>query len=410
MLNLRKKAFTLIELLVVIAIIGILATLAVVALQQARQNARDSKRMADMKQIHTALELFYYENSRYPTTAEWNSGTITSSSSQEVFMYNIPTAPTPADGDCQPASNTYTYLTNAEGSTYTIDFCTGKQVSDLPQGAKQMTPGGIIFGASGETGGGGTPTWTCGDPFDDPRDDNIYPTVQIGGQCWMAKNLAYLPAVHNNTEFSAQGTNSLPGYGVYGYNGSVVADAKAYMHTAGNTFNMYQAYGVLYNFHAVNQTGENAICPPGWYVPFHDEWTDLERVVCTLLGNSNCETTFPKNTTTLGWIGTNEGKALKSERTAISSPEVGIPTNDHPRWNYNSTHFGTDDFDFNALSAGGRSASGSFGDLGSFSYLWSSSIDGSSAWYRRLHSSYSSVYRGNVSLDNGFSVRCLRTE
>ena len=156
MLNNKKKAFTLIELLVVIAIIGILATLAVVALQQARQNARDSKRMADMKQVHTALELFFNENGRYPTEEEWNSGIIESESSNNVFMYNIPSSPTPADGNCQSASNTYIYTPQNNGASYTIDFCTGKQVSDLPQGAKQMTPGGIIIGSSGNTGGAGS--------------------------------------------------------------------------------------------------------------------------------------------------------------------------------------------------------------------------------------------------------------
>jgi len=148
----QKKAFTLIELLVVIAIIGILATLAVVALQQARSRARDSKRMADMKQVQTALELFFNENGRYPTTEEWNSGSIVSSTSQETFMYSIPTAPSPADGDCLEASNTYTYVPQNDGASYTIDFCTGKQVSDMPDGAKQMTPGGIIFGSSGSAG------------------------------------------------------------------------------------------------------------------------------------------------------------------------------------------------------------------------------------------------------------------
>ena len=66
--NKNKSAFTLIELLVVIAIIGILSTLAVVYLSNARQSARDAKRIADIKQIQTALELYYQDNNEYPAT------------------------------------------------------------------------------------------------------------------------------------------------------------------------------------------------------------------------------------------------------------------------------------------------------------------------------------------------------
>ena len=62
----NKKGFTLIELLVVIAIIGLLSTLAVVALGNARVKARDAKRMSDLKQIQTALELFYTDQNAYP--------------------------------------------------------------------------------------------------------------------------------------------------------------------------------------------------------------------------------------------------------------------------------------------------------------------------------------------------------
>lgn len=64
----NKKGFTLIELLVVIAIIGVLSTLAVVALGSARQKANDAKRLSDVKQIQTALELYYTDHNQYPTT------------------------------------------------------------------------------------------------------------------------------------------------------------------------------------------------------------------------------------------------------------------------------------------------------------------------------------------------------
>jgi prepilin-type N-terminal cleavage/methylation domain-containing protein len=59
-------AFTLIELLVVIAIIGILATVSVIALNNARAKSRDTKRVADIKQLTTALALYYNDKKEYP--------------------------------------------------------------------------------------------------------------------------------------------------------------------------------------------------------------------------------------------------------------------------------------------------------------------------------------------------------
>jgi prepilin-type N-terminal cleavage/methylation domain-containing protein len=64
----NRKAFTLVELLVVIAIIGLLSTVAVVSLNSARAKARDTKRIADIKQIMTAMNLYLNENGHYPDT------------------------------------------------------------------------------------------------------------------------------------------------------------------------------------------------------------------------------------------------------------------------------------------------------------------------------------------------------
>ena len=69
MLKRQRKGFTLIELLVVIAIIGLLSTLAVVALNGARAKARDAKRVADIRQVQTALDLYSNDSAGYPGVA-----------------------------------------------------------------------------------------------------------------------------------------------------------------------------------------------------------------------------------------------------------------------------------------------------------------------------------------------------
>lgn len=62
----KKGGFTLIELLVVISIIGVLSTIAMTSLNGARMKARDARRLSDMEQIKTALELYYADHGAYP--------------------------------------------------------------------------------------------------------------------------------------------------------------------------------------------------------------------------------------------------------------------------------------------------------------------------------------------------------
>ncbi len=68
MLKKNQKGFTLLELLVVIGIIGLLASILVVNLTSTRRRARDTKRVADVRNLQTAGEDYYGRSGKYPTT------------------------------------------------------------------------------------------------------------------------------------------------------------------------------------------------------------------------------------------------------------------------------------------------------------------------------------------------------
>lgn len=157
-----KKGFTLVELLVVVAIIGLLSTLAVVALGSARGKARDAKRLSDIKQVQTALELFYNDNNGYPVAAApplalGGAGAVTLSgagitaangAAGTTYMGQVPSNPAPGgapynytpkksdNGDCTAAP-----VTNCV--SYNITFTLEGQTGSLAAGAHTATPSGI---------------------------------------------------------------------------------------------------------------------------------------------------------------------------------------------------------------------------------------------------------------------------
>ncbi len=98
-----KRGFTLIELLVVIAIIGILSSIVLASLNSARKKGRDARRIADVKQIQLALELYYDAHSSYPTTAQYAANLVS-----EGFISTVPTDPSSGLGYAYEAIGTGT--------------------------------------------------------------------------------------------------------------------------------------------------------------------------------------------------------------------------------------------------------------------------------------------------------------
>ena len=227
--------------------------------------------------------------------------------------------------------------------------------------------------------------WYCGNQFTDSRDNKNYTTVQIGNQCWMAENLAYLPSVSP----PHLGSETSPYYYVYDYYGTDVNTAK--------DSNNYHIYGVLYNWPAAMNgqassnsvpSGVQGICPSGWHLPSDEEWKILEGEVDSIYGYPDPIWDNPV------WRGTDVGGNLKeTDTTHWSSPNTGA----------------TNSSGFTALPAGYRYHNqGEFRGLGLGAHFITSAENGiNTEWLRHLNYGRVMARRYNDYKSTGYSVRCL---
>lgn len=195
----------------------------------------------------------------------------------------------------------------------------------------------------------------CGNPFVDVRDGQSYNSVVIGDQCWMAENL--------NVGAMIDG----------GLNPSNNATIEKYCYN--NTISNCDEYGGLYLWSEMMeyaiQPGIQGICPADWHIPEFAEYTLLTNY----LGGDTVAGGKMKETGTLHWTTPNTGATNESGFT-------GLP--------------------------GGYIYYGQFQAGGTWSHLWSSTIDGPHAWYQAFYYYNANVYPSFGNFNYGFSVRCIK--
>jgi len=201
-------------------------------------------------------------------------------------------------------------------------------------------------------------------------DGNVYKTIRIGNQLWMAENLKVTR--YNNGDSI---TN--------------IIDPSVWTGLNSGAYSMYDndssnvsTYGLLYNWYAVNDSRN--ISPSGWHVPTDDEWKEMEMY----LGMSQSDAD------NVSWRGTDEGGKLK---------EIGIE-----HWISPNTG-ATNESGFTALPGGIRDVDGPFRYLGYYAWYWTSYKDNEGkVWGRYLYNQAAGVVRDYYTLNSGYSVRCIK--
>lgn len=116
------SGFTLIELLVVISIIGVLTTLVAANLNSARERARDAERKSDLKNISTALRLYFNDNGAYPASLDWGQP-WKSADDKTTYMSTIPNDPLYDVNDTNSPQYIYTPGAPPDEDTFVLTAC-----------------------------------------------------------------------------------------------------------------------------------------------------------------------------------------------------------------------------------------------------------------------------------------------
>ncbi len=197
------------------------------------------------------------------------------------------------------------------------------------------------------------------------KEGNVYKTVTIGTQTWMAENL-------KSTQFN-DGTaiSMLKDFSAW----SSPMGKPAYCWYKNDQVNFGNLYGALYNWYVVDAStnGNKNVCPVSWHVPTNDDWKTLKgNLIDTIAGNQL------KEAGTTHWTAPNEGAS-------------------------NSTGF-------TALPGGVRTDNGVFKEVGLSCFWWSATeFDMQTSWYWFLTTFSKGMGRSNYEgRKSGMYIRCIK--
>jgi uncharacterized protein (TIGR02145 family) len=192
-------------------------------------------------------------------------------------------------------------------------------------------------------------------------DGNVYNTMTIGTQTWMAENMKTTKYLNGDLI----GTTSSPTLDI------TSESTPKYQWTYSGDPNNADAYGRLYTWYAIMDARKT--CPAGWHLPSDTDWQALAAF--------------------LGGEGSAGGELKEVGLTHWQSPN---------REATNETGFG-------ALPSGYRSMDGTYGEIYQYSPWWSTtevSLTDSKFWATGYLDG--TMFSGHYSKDYGYAVRCLK--
>ena len=196
-------------------------------------------------------------------------------------------------------------------------------------------------------------------------DGNVYKTVKIGDQWWMAENLK-VKRFRNGDSINFVDNS----------------DTSRWHNTDTSAYCKIDTNGFLYNYYAISNPGN--IAPEGWHVPGDDEWKKLE--IYLGMGEDDVDK--------VNWRGNNEGNKLKNQKGWNNS------LNTIELW-------GTNESGFSASAGSCRMFTGQWGSNGT-GFWWTATMHENQPWYRYLDINKANVFRFYGPKTYGFSVRCVK--